>query len=106
MGCKRSFTHGYHTANLMQNVMIVVCGGDGHECSQDNGISVWTHTKLYMPHRRLSHSSAQVGSYSCIFGRHGGVDILDGIGEIEGGKVELDSDGIDATVVGVMNPKE
>ena len=92
-------------ANLVQNVM-VVCGSDERECFQDNGISVWTQIKLDTRHRRLSHSSAQVGSYSCIFGRHGGVDILDGIGEIEGGKVELDSDGIDATVVGVMNPKE
>jgi Rab9 effector protein with kelch motifs len=34
-GRKRPSPRGYHTANLVQNVMIVVGGSDGRECFQD-----------------------------------------------------------------------
>jgi len=34
-GRKRPLPRGYHTANLVQNVMIVVGGSDGRECFQD-----------------------------------------------------------------------
>jgi hypothetical protein len=35
LGRKRPSPRGYHTANLVQNVMIVVGGSDGRECFQD-----------------------------------------------------------------------
>ncbi len=34
-GRKRPSQRGYHTANLVQNVMIIVGGSDGRECFQD-----------------------------------------------------------------------
>jgi hypothetical protein len=34
-GRKRPSPRGYHTVNLVQNVMIVVGGSDGRECFQD-----------------------------------------------------------------------
>jgi hypothetical protein len=34
-GRKRPSPRGYHTANLVQNVMIVIGGSDGRECFQD-----------------------------------------------------------------------
>ncbi|KAI0255637.1 hypothetical protein BJV78DRAFT_690122 [Lactifluus subvellereus] len=76
-GRKRPSPRGYHTANLVQNVMIVVGGSDGRECFQDIwclnlDTAVWTQIKPDTLHRRLSHSSAQVGSYLFISGGHDG----------------------------------
>ncbi|KAF8496165.1 hypothetical protein F5888DRAFT_1794727 [Russula emetica] len=76
-GRKRPSPRGYHTANLVQNVMIVVGGSDGRECFQDIwclnlDTTVWTQIKPDTLHRRLSHSSAQVGSYLFISGGHDG----------------------------------
>ncbi|KAH9958732.1 galactose oxidase [Russula dissimulans] len=64
-GRKRPSPRGYHTANLVQNVMIVVGGSDGRECFQDIwclnlDTAVWTQIKPDTVHRRLSHSSTQV----------------------------------------------
>lgn len=97
-GRKRPSPRGYHTANLVQNIMIVVGGSDGRECFQDIwclnlgacaavlpspphrprplignariDTATWTHVKPDMVHRRLSHSSSQVGSYLFISGGH------------------------------------
>lgn len=86
---------GYHTANLIGNVMIVLGGSDGRECfsdvwclnlgmlSTDHYIieclliiladnSVWSMVKLEQDYRRLSHSSTQVGSYLFVVGGHDG----------------------------------
>ena len=88
-GRKRPSPRGYHTANLVQNVMIVVGGSDGQECFQDiwclnlgtsfvlpiltrpNELdtSIWTQIKSDTLYRRLSHSSAQLDSY--LFGHDG-----------------------------------
>jgi len=77
VGRKRPSPRGYHTANLVQNVMIVVGGSDGRECFQDVwclnlDTAAWTQIKPDALHRRLSHSSAQVGSYLFISGGHDG----------------------------------
>ncbi|KIM65531.1 hypothetical protein SCLCIDRAFT_1212266 [Scleroderma citrinum Foug A] len=68
---------GYHTANLIGNVMVIVGGSDGKECFSDvwclNLDSlVWTRVSLSVSHRRLSHTSTQVGSYLFIVGGHDG----------------------------------
>jgi len=78
-GRKRPSPRGYHTANLVQNIMIVVGGSDGRECFQDIwclnlDTATWTHVKPDMVHRRLSHSAAQVGSYLFISGGHDGAE--------------------------------
>lgn len=68
---------GYHTANLIGNVMVVVGGSDGRECFSDvwclNLDSlIWTRVNLTVSHRRLSHTATQVGSYLFIVGGHDG----------------------------------
>ncbi|KAG1740158.1 uncharacterized protein EDB91DRAFT_1282957 [Suillus paluster] len=68
---------GYHTANLVGNVMIVIGGSDGRECFSDVwclhlDTLAWTRLKLPLSHRRLSHTSTQVGSYLFIVGGHDG----------------------------------
>lgn len=93
---KKPSTRGYHTANLVGNVMIVMGGSDGKECFSDiwclnlgRSIQVtrdsssvtsfattdtlqWSQVKLQTAYRRLSHSATQVGSYLFIFGGHNG----------------------------------
>ncbi|KAH7882189.1 hypothetical protein F5I97DRAFT_1817533 [Phlebopus sp. FC_14] len=68
---------GYHTANLVGEVMIIVGGSDGRECFSDvwclnMETLVWTRVNLALSHRRLSHTSTQVGSYLFIVGGHDG----------------------------------
>ncbi|KAH7910001.1 hypothetical protein BJ138DRAFT_1009756 [Hygrophoropsis aurantiaca] len=68
---------GYHTANLVGNVMIVIGGSDGRECFSDVwclnlDTLIWTRINLQVSHRRLSHTSTQVGSYLFIVGGHDG----------------------------------
>ncbi|KAJ7619469.1 galactose oxidase [Roridomyces roridus] len=68
---------GYHTANLIGNIMIVVGGSDGKDCFNDiwclNLDTLrWTKLIVETPHRRLSHTSTQVGSYLFIVGGHDG----------------------------------
>ncbi|KAG2046333.1 hypothetical protein BDR06DRAFT_965204 [Suillus hirtellus] len=68
---------GYHTANLVGNIMIVVGGSDGRGCFLDVwclhlDTLVWTRLNLPLSHRRLSHTSTQVGSRLFIVGGHDG----------------------------------
>ncbi|KDQ54582.1 hypothetical protein JAAARDRAFT_38267 [Jaapia argillacea MUCL 33604] len=68
---------GYHTSNLVGNVMVVVGGSDGRECFSDiwclNLDSLqWTAVRPEVSYRRLSHSTTQVGSYLFIGGGHDG----------------------------------
>ncbi|KAJ7737879.1 galactose oxidase [Mycena maculata] len=68
---------GYHTANLIGNIMIVVGGSDGKDCFNDiwclNLDTLrWTKLLVHTPHRRLSHTATQVGSYLFIIGGHDG----------------------------------
>ncbi|PCH42996.1 galactose oxidase [Wolfiporia cocos MD-104 SS10] len=68
---------GYHTANLVGNVMVVVGGSDGRECFSDIwclnlDTLIWKQVKLDVSYRRLSHTATQVGSYLFIMGGHDG----------------------------------
>jgi len=69
---------GYHTANLIGNVMVIIGGSDGRECFSDIwcldlGNVTWSKVTPEGPdHRRLSHSATQVGSYLFIIGGHNG----------------------------------
>ncbi|KAG8908914.1 hypothetical protein FRB99_000017 [Tulasnella sp. 403] len=68
---------GYHTANLVGEVMVVLGGSDGRECFQDVWVLdleklVWREVKPDKTYRRLSHSSTQVGSYLFVMGGHDG----------------------------------
>ncbi|KAL1753756.1 hypothetical protein FB107DRAFT_264064 [Schizophyllum commune] len=72
---------GYHTANLIGSIMVVVGGSDGKECFSDMWYLnletlEWRTNKLAEPHRRLSHSATRVGSYLFIFGGHDGTEYL------------------------------
>ncbi|TFY62436.1 hypothetical protein EVJ58_g3864 [Rhodofomes roseus] len=76
-GGRRPLPRGYHTANLVGNVMVVVGGSDGRECFSDiwclNLDTLWwSQPKLENSYRRLSHTSTQVGSYLFIMGGHDG----------------------------------
>jgi len=74
---KKPSPRGYHTANLVGNVMVVMGGSDGRECFSDiwclnMDTLQWSQVKLPTPYRRLSHTATQVGSYLFIFGGHNG----------------------------------
>ena len=75
---------GYHTANLIGSIMVVVGGSDGKECFSDMWYLnletlEWRTNKLAEPHRRLSHSATRVGSYLFIFGGHDGTEYLNDV---------------------------
>ncbi|KAF7304735.1 hypothetical protein MKEN_01187600 [Mycena kentingensis (nom. inval.)] len=70
---------GYHTANLVSNVMIVIGGSDGKDCFNDMwylnlDTQRWGKFIVDRPHRRLSHTSTLVGSYLFIIGGHDGTN--------------------------------
>lgn len=91
-GIKKPESRGYHTANLVGNIMVIIGGSDGKDSFDELwtlnlgtfGLSfplfsihssridtlVWTQIKTNIPYRRLAHSSTQVGSYLFIFGGH------------------------------------
>ncbi|KAI0744793.1 galactose oxidase [Earliella scabrosa] len=74
---KKPTARGYHTANLIGNVMVVVGGSDGRECFSDIwclnlDTLLWKLVKLGESHKRLSHTATQVGSYLFIYGGHDG----------------------------------
>ncbi|KAI0085582.1 galactose oxidase [Irpex rosettiformis] len=76
-GGKTPSPRGYHTANLVGNVMVVVGGSDGRECFSDIwclnlDTLQWSQVKLQTQYRRLSHTATQVGSYLFIWGGHNG----------------------------------
>lgn len=91
---RKPTARGYHTANLIGNVMVVVGGSDGRECFADiwclnlgvyrlylwrtiltrgrvDSLS-WSKVNLLKQYRRLSHTATQVGSYLFIWGGHDG----------------------------------
>ncbi|CAL1697913.1 unnamed protein product [Somion occarium] len=74
---KAPVARGYHTANLVGNVMIIMGGSDGKECFSDIwclnlDTLIWSMVRLDVVHRRLSHTATQVGSYLFIWGGHDG----------------------------------
>ncbi|KAJ3790652.1 galactose oxidase [Lentinula aff. detonsa] len=75
---------GYHTANLVGNMMIVVGGSDGKDCFAEIwclnlDTLEWTLLDLPESHKRLSHTSTQVGSYLFIQGGHNGGEYINDI---------------------------
>ncbi|CAK5270956.1 unnamed protein product [Mycena citricolor] len=76
-GGRKPGHRGYHTANLVGNIMIVVGGSDGRDCFNDIwclnlDTLQWSNLPLDTAHRRLSHTSTQIGSYLFIIGGHDG----------------------------------
>ncbi|KAK1222890.1 hypothetical protein PQX77_014312 [Marasmius sp. AFHP31] len=72
---------GYHTANLIGNMMIVIGGSDGKDCFSEvwclNLDTLhWTLIDLPQSYKRLSHTSTQVGSYLFIQGGHDGAEYV------------------------------
>ncbi|EIW76831.1 galactose oxidase [Coniophora puteana RWD-64-598 SS2] len=79
-GDEKPSPRGYHTANLVGDIMVVIGGSDGKECFSDvwclNLRTMWwtrvdSLTKA-PSYRRLSHTSTQVGSYLFVIGGHDG----------------------------------
>ncbi|KAJ3892793.1 galactose oxidase [Lentinula edodes] len=75
---------GYHTANLVGNMMIIVGGSDGKDCFAEIwclnlDTLEWTLLDLPESHKRLSHTSTQVGSYLFIQGGHNGGEYINDI---------------------------
>ncbi|KDQ17093.1 hypothetical protein BOTBODRAFT_156457 [Botryobasidium botryosum FD-172 SS1] len=73
----RPGARGYHTANLVGEMMVVIGGSDGKECFSDVWVLnletlVWREVHTGKQFRRLSHSSTQVGSYLFLIGGHDG----------------------------------
>ncbi|KAF9463377.1 hypothetical protein BDZ94DRAFT_1218326 [Collybia nuda] len=70
---------GYHTANLVGNVMIVVGGSNAKEFFHDIwclnlDTLVWNQIHVKTHYQRMTHTTTQVGSYLFIFGGHDGKD--------------------------------
>ncbi|KAJ4472122.1 galactose oxidase [Lentinula aciculospora] len=75
---------GYHTANLIGNMMIVVGGSDGKDCFAEVwclnlDTLEWILLDLPESHKRLAHTSTQVGSYLFIQGGHNGGEYINDI---------------------------
>lgn len=73
---KKPTPRGYHTANLVGNIMVVIGGSDGKESFTDVwclnlDTLAWSLVKPQHPvFKRLAHTSTQVGSYIFIMGGH------------------------------------
>ena len=104
---------GYHTANLIGNIMVVIGGSDGKECFTDvwclnlgmrtrlhidishfNPMFLnldtlaWSSAKQQQPsYRRLAHTSTQVGSYIFLVGGHNAVDYVSDVLTYNLGKI-------------------
>jgi len=76
-GRKRPSPRGYHTANLVQNVMIVVGGSDGRECFQDIwclNLGTWPFPRSPVPGSSGLHLSSSVPNTNTCAYRHGRLD--------------------------------
>ncbi|KAI0789187.1 galactose oxidase [Abortiporus biennis] len=74
---RKPTARGYHTANLVGSVMVVMGGSDGRECFSDIwclnlGAFFFSFSYFDVIYRRLSHTATQVGSYLFIWGGHDG----------------------------------
>ncbi|KIJ41980.1 hypothetical protein M422DRAFT_60410 [Sphaerobolus stellatus SS14] len=68
---------GYHTANLVRDVVVIIGGSDGSYMFDDVWVlnlnyMRWQQIKLETNKRRLGHTSTQVGSYLFVIGGHDG----------------------------------
>ncbi|KAF3180967.1 hypothetical protein TWF751_010180 [Orbilia oligospora] len=70
---------GYHTANMVQNKLIIFGGSDGVDCFKDVWVfdvdtSVWKNVEIKTSYPRLSHTATLIGSYLFVVGGHDGVE--------------------------------
>lgn len=68
---------GYHTSNLVGNVMVIIGGSDGRDCYSDIWVmdldtGLWKEVKTDEQYSCMFHSSTQVGSYLFVLGGHNG----------------------------------
>ncbi|KAH7345779.1 galactose oxidase [Rhizoctonia solani] len=68
---------GYHTSNLVGNVMVIVGGSDGRDCYEDIWVmdldsGLWKEVLTDEKYPCMFHTSTQVGSYLFILGGHSG----------------------------------
>ncbi|KAL1407174.1 hypothetical protein Q8F55_006590 [Vanrija albida] len=68
---------GYHSANLVQDKMVVFGGSDGHASFGDVHVLdlqslEWTHIDVSPQQNRLSHTTSLVGNFLYIIGGHNG----------------------------------
>lgn len=66
---------GYHTSNLVGNVMVIIGGSDGRDCYDDIWVmdldtGLWKEVKTDERYSCMFHSSTQVGSYLFVLGGH------------------------------------
>ncbi|CAE7146201.1 unnamed protein product [Rhizoctonia solani] len=66
---------GYHTSNLVGNVMVIIGGSDGRDCYDDIWVmdldtALWKEVCAEQKYSCMFHSSTQVGSYLFILGGH------------------------------------
>ncbi|CAE6492843.1 unnamed protein product [Rhizoctonia solani] len=72
---------GYHTSNLVGNVMVIIGGSDGRDCYDDIWVmdldtGLWKEVCTEEKYQIMFHSSTQVGSYLFILGGHSGQSFL------------------------------
>lgn len=70
---------GYHTANMVQNKLVIFGGSDGVDCFKDVWVfdvetSVWKCVDIKLSYPRLSHTATLIGSYLFVVGGHDGVE--------------------------------
>ncbi|KAK6330494.1 hypothetical protein TWF696_003385 [Orbilia brochopaga] len=70
---------GYHTANMVQNKLIIFGGSDGVDCFKDVWVfdvdtSVWKCVDIKVSYPRLSHTATLIGSYLFVVGGHDGLE--------------------------------
>ncbi|KAF3931188.1 hypothetical protein ABW19_dt0204939 [Dactylella cylindrospora] len=70
---------GYHTANMVQNKLIIFGGSDGVDCFKDVWVFdvdtlVWKCVDIKVSYPRLSHTATLIGSYLFVVGGHDGVE--------------------------------
>ncbi|KAF9480612.1 galactose oxidase [Pholiota conissans] len=79
---KKPGPRGYHTANLVGNMMVVIGGSDGKESFTDvwclNLDTLgWNLVKQQQPfYKRLAHTATQVGSFIFIMGGHNATEYV------------------------------
>ncbi|TDL26974.1 galactose oxidase [Rickenella mellea] len=74
---KKPSPRGYHTANLVGDVMVIAGGSDGKASYHDIWClnldsNTWSAVSTDRTYRRLAHTSTQVGSYLFLMGGHDG----------------------------------
>lgn len=78
-GTRKPGARGYHSANLVKDVVVVIGGSDGTYVFDDVwvlhlGRMQWYPIEVDIPKRLLGHTATQVGSYLFIIGGHNGTD--------------------------------